>query len=186
MVRQGDAQWRRSAPDPLHETRATRRSAGRRRTATIKTTRGSRSRTSRSSMETRRARPSTTRRRDLGSRRPAQARQHAVLRQRVRGRRPRPRRRGRARTQSVPGAAGLRRQLDLRRCAGIWQHLLERRRISSIGVSWSIYNSLFSHNRAIGNGGNPAQPSTLAAAAAARFYNDGNEMTLSAVRHRDP
>ena len=28
--------------------------------------------------------------------------------------------------------------------------------ISSIGVSWTIINSLFSHNRAIGNGGNPS------------------------------
>ena len=28
--------------------------------------------------------------------------------------------------------------------------------ISSIGVSWTIINSLFSYNRAIGNGGNPA------------------------------
>ncbi|MEM9693409.1 MAG: hypothetical protein AAGA56_12745, partial [Myxococcota bacterium] len=29
--------------------------------------------------------------------------------------------------------------------------------ISSIGVSWTIINSRFSHNRATGNGGNPAQ-----------------------------
>jgi hypothetical protein len=32
--------------------------------------------------------------------------------------------------------------------------------ISSIGVSWTLINSLFSHNHAIGNGGNPAQPGT--------------------------
>jgi hypothetical protein len=29
--------------------------------------------------------------------------------------------------------------------------------ISSIGVSWTLINCLFSHNKAIGNGGNPAQ-----------------------------
>lgn len=32
--------------------------------------------------------------------------------------------------------------------------------VSSIGVSWSIYNSLFSHNRAVGRGGNPSLPGT--------------------------
>ena len=32
--------------------------------------------------------------------------------------------------------------------------------ISSIGVSWTILNSLFSHNRAVGHGANPAQPGT--------------------------
>ena len=39
--------------------------------------------------------------------------------------------------------------------------------ISSIGVSWSIFNSLFSHNHAIGNGANPPSTGTPAAAAAA-------------------
>jgi hypothetical protein len=51
--------------------------------------------------------------------------------------------------------------------------------ISSIGVSWSIYNSLFSHNRAIGNGGNPAQGGTPGGGSGGAIYNDGNEMTLS-------
>jgi len=51
--------------------------------------------------------------------------------------------------------------------------------ISSIGVSWSIYNSLFSHNRAIGNGGNPSQPGTPGGGSGGAIYNDGNEMTLS-------
>ncbi len=32
--------------------------------------------------------------------------------------------------------------------------------LSSIGVSWSIFNSLFSYNRAVGNGGNPAENGT--------------------------
>ncbi len=51
--------------------------------------------------------------------------------------------------------------------------------ISSIGVSWSVYNSLFSHNRAIGNGGNPAQNGTPGGGSGGAIYNDGNEMTLS-------
>ena len=50
--------------------------------------------------------------------------------------------------------------------------------ISSIGVSWSIYNSLFSHNRAIGRGGNPPQDGPGGGSGGA-IYNDGNEMTLS-------
>jgi hypothetical protein len=51
--------------------------------------------------------------------------------------------------------------------------------ISSIGVSWTIINSLFSHNRAIGNGANPAQPGTPGGGSGGAIYNDGNEMTLS-------
>jgi len=51
--------------------------------------------------------------------------------------------------------------------------------ISSIGVSWTILNSLFSHNRAVGNGANPAQPGTPGGGSGGTIYNDGNEMTLS-------
>ena len=51
--------------------------------------------------------------------------------------------------------------------------------ISSIGVSWTIINSLFSHNRAIGNGGNPAQGGTPGGGSGGAIYNDGNTMTLS-------
>lgn len=51
--------------------------------------------------------------------------------------------------------------------------------LSSIGVSWSIYNSLFSHNRALGNGGNPAQSGTPGGGSGGGIYNDGNTMTLS-------
>lgn len=51
--------------------------------------------------------------------------------------------------------------------------------ISSIGVSWNIINSLFSHNRAIGNGANPAQPGTPGGGSGGAIYNDGNRMTLS-------
>ena len=51
--------------------------------------------------------------------------------------------------------------------------------ISSIGVSWSIYNSLFSYNKAIGSGGNPAQAGTPGGGSGGAIYNDGNTMTLA-------
>lgn len=51
--------------------------------------------------------------------------------------------------------------------------------ISSIGVSWSIYNSLFSYNQAVGNGANPAAPGTPGGGSGGAIYNDGNTMTLS-------
>ncbi|MCY1044699.1 hypothetical protein OV208_25505 [Corallococcus sp. bb12-1] len=51
--------------------------------------------------------------------------------------------------------------------------------ISSIGVSWTVINSLFSHNRAIGNGANPAGPGTPGGGSGGAIYNDGNTMTLS-------
>ncbi|GAA4109262.1 hypothetical protein GCM10022393_05760 [Aquimarina addita] len=50
--------------------------------------------------------------------------------------------------------------------------------ISSIGVSWTIINSLFSHNTAIGNGGNPSQAGTPGGGSGGAIYNDGNTMTL--------
>lgn len=50
--------------------------------------------------------------------------------------------------------------------------------ISSIGVSWTIINCLFSHNRAIGNGGNPEQSGTPGGGSGGAIYNDGNTMTL--------
>ncbi|HWP08484.1 MAG TPA: hypothetical protein VNN72_22230, partial [Polyangiaceae bacterium] len=51
--------------------------------------------------------------------------------------------------------------------------------ISSIGVSWSIYNSVFSYNHAIGNGGNPADSGTPGGGSGGAIYNDGNTMTLA-------
>jgi hypothetical protein len=51
--------------------------------------------------------------------------------------------------------------------------------ISSIGVSWTVINSLFSHNHAVGNGGNPAQGGTPGGGSGGAIYNDGNTMTLS-------
>jgi hypothetical protein len=50
--------------------------------------------------------------------------------------------------------------------------------LSSIGVSWTIINSLFSHNRAVGNGGNPAEEGTPGGGSGGAIYNDGNTMTL--------
>ncbi len=51
--------------------------------------------------------------------------------------------------------------------------------VSSIGVSWTILNSLFSYNKAIGNGGNPAQSGTPGGGSGGAIYNDGNLMTLT-------
>jgi hypothetical protein len=50
--------------------------------------------------------------------------------------------------------------------------------LSSIGVSWTIINSLFSHNTAVGNGGNPSQSGTPGGGSGGAIYNDGNKMTL--------
>jgi len=51
--------------------------------------------------------------------------------------------------------------------------------LSSIGTSWTILNSLFSYNEAIGNGGNPTQAGTPGGGSGGAIYNDGNTMTLS-------
>ncbi len=61
--------------------------------------------------------------------------------------------------------------------------------ISSIGVSWTIINSVFTHNSAIGMGGNPAMPGTPGGGSGGAIYNDGNTMTLSIcgsiIQHND-
>ncbi len=51
--------------------------------------------------------------------------------------------------------------------------------LSSIGVSWTIINSTLSHNKAIGNGGNPQQSGTPGGGSGGAVYNDGNTMTLN-------
>lgn len=51
--------------------------------------------------------------------------------------------------------------------------------LSSIGVSYTVMNSLFSHNRAIGNGANPAKQGTPGGGSGGAIYNDGNTYTLS-------
>jgi hypothetical protein len=50
--------------------------------------------------------------------------------------------------------------------------------LSSIGVSFTVINSLFSHNRAIGHGANPARPGTPGGGSGGAIYNDGNTFTL--------
>jgi hypothetical protein len=51
--------------------------------------------------------------------------------------------------------------------------------LSSIGVSYTVLNSTFSHNRAIGNGANPAKAGTPGGGSGGAIYNDGNTFTLS-------
>lgn len=51
--------------------------------------------------------------------------------------------------------------------------------ISSIGVSWVIINSLFSHNQAVGNGGNPAEGGTPGGGSGGAIYSDGGSLSLS-------
>lgn len=51
--------------------------------------------------------------------------------------------------------------------------------LSSIGVSYTVINSLFSHNEAIGNGANPAQEGTPGGGSGGAIYNDGNTFTLT-------
>ncbi len=51
--------------------------------------------------------------------------------------------------------------------------------VSSIGVSWSIINSLFSHNEAVGEGGNPAERGTPGGGSGGAIYSDGGTLSLS-------
>ena len=46
---------------------------------------------------------------------------------------------------------------------------------SSIGVSYSVWNSLFTHNRAIGNGANPAQSGTPGGGSGGAIYFVSND-----------
>ena len=50
--------------------------------------------------------------------------------------------------------------------------------LSSIGASWSVYNSTFKHNRAIGRGANPASPGTPGGGSGGAIYADGNDFTV--------
>jgi hypothetical protein len=56
--------------------------------------------------------------------------------------------------------------------------------LSSIGVSWTLINSVFSYNRALGHGGNPAQSGTPGGGSGGAIYNDGNTMTLTILGSR--
>lgn len=51
--------------------------------------------------------------------------------------------------------------------------------LSSIGVSYTVINSLFSYNRAVGHGANPQRPGTTGGGSGGAIYNDGNNFTLS-------
>jgi hypothetical protein len=51
--------------------------------------------------------------------------------------------------------------------------------LSSIGVSYTVLNSLFSYNTAIGHGANPAQSGTPGGGSGGAIYNDGNTYTLT-------
>lgn len=51
--------------------------------------------------------------------------------------------------------------------------------LSSIGVSYTVINSLFSFNEAIGYGANPAQSGTPGGGSGGAIYNDGNTFTLT-------
>lgn len=51
--------------------------------------------------------------------------------------------------------------------------------LSSIGVSYTVLNSLFTHNLAIGHGANPARTGTSGGGSGGAIYNDGNAFTLT-------
>ena len=53
--------------------------------------------------------------------------------------------------------------------------------ISSIGVSWTVYNSVFSHNMAIGSGANPARPGAPGGGSGGAIYLDGNQFRLDLI-----
>ena len=53
--------------------------------------------------------------------------------------------------------------------------------LSSIGVSFTVINSLFSYNDAIGIGANPPHAGTPGGGSGAAVYNDGNTFTLTLV-----
>jgi hypothetical protein len=53
--------------------------------------------------------------------------------------------------------------------------------LSSIGVSWQVYNSVFTHNDAIGNGANPERPGTAGGGSGGAIYLDGNRFDLDLV-----
>jgi hypothetical protein len=50
--------------------------------------------------------------------------------------------------------------------------------LSSIGVSWAVYNSTFRHNRAIGHGANPQRPGTPGGGSGGAIHADGNDFTV--------
>lgn len=53
--------------------------------------------------------------------------------------------------------------------------------LSSIGVSWDVYDSVFTGNDAIGNGANPARGGTPGGGSGGAIYLDGNLFTLRLI-----
>jgi len=53
--------------------------------------------------------------------------------------------------------------------------------LSSIGVSYTVLNSLFTHNEAIGYGANPSRGGTPGGGSGGAIYNDGNTFTLTVI-----
>jgi hypothetical protein len=51
--------------------------------------------------------------------------------------------------------------------------------LGSIGVSWTVINSLLTYNQAVGNGGNPAASGTPGGGSGGAIYNDGDTMVLT-------
>lgn len=51
--------------------------------------------------------------------------------------------------------------------------------LSSIGVSYTVINSVFRNNRAIGRGANPMRAGTPGGGSGGAIYNDGNTFTLT-------
>ncbi|MGK5441347.1 hypothetical protein ACSNN7_05885 [Micromonospora sp. URMC 105] len=50
--------------------------------------------------------------------------------------------------------------------------------LSSIGVSWTVLNSVFTGNKAVGNGANPAKAGTPGGGSGGAIYCDGNDFTV--------
>ncbi|WP_091302872.1 hypothetical protein [Micromonospora halophytica] len=50
--------------------------------------------------------------------------------------------------------------------------------LSSIGVSWTVLNSVFTGNRAVGTGANPARAGTPGGGSGGAIYCDGNEFSV--------
>ena len=51
--------------------------------------------------------------------------------------------------------------------------------LGSIGVSWTLLNSLLTYNQAVGDGGNPAASGTPGGGSGGAIYNDGGTMELA-------
>ena len=52
-------------------------------------------------------------------------------------------------------------------------------------MSWTILNSVFTGNQAIGSGANPPKDGSPGGGNGGAIYNDGNEMTLARAGHPD-